>query len=187
MRNRLKLLTTAICAFLSVVLYLPSAQVDASSMYWSTADNIAGTATVAGISCLSSNFCMAVDNSGIAYLFNGSTWTQTTVSAGYIFDSISCPTTSFCIAVGTNASSNGEAFSWSGGSWQAPVSLTALTAPGYIASVSCASTTLCIATDNHGRTSRRLLDTRLHVSCEFLRCQFPSSTPCRRRSTHYQR
>ncbi len=108
-----------------------------------------GTVPLTSVSCASASFCMAVDASGAALSWNGSSWSQTSVidnspNGPQQLSSVSCVSSSFCIAVDTS----GNALNYPGGNlWSAPQLIDA-SAP--LASVSCATTTFCVAVDTSG-------------------------------------
>ena len=58
------------------------------------------------VSCVSSTFCQAVDGSVVSR-YNGSAWTKSSLPGA---TSVSCVTTNFCVAAGTNAQSNGISY-----------------------------------------------------------------------------
>jgi hypothetical protein len=89
------------------------------------------------VSCTSSSFCMAMDGSGGALTYNGSTWSAPT-STGTDLTRVSCASPSFCVAVGDS----GEAAIYDGSMWSAP---TRVDSEGGLKSVSCASESFCMA------------------------------------------
>jgi hypothetical protein len=111
-----------------------------------TAPTPAGSGTMSGVSCVSAIFCVAVatvslDPGGRSFAekWNGSTWRL----LGELPDgvkSVSCATTSSCVAVG-----GGAAAAWNGRSWRP---LAPVVTGGYstnLAGVSCAAATRCVA------------------------------------------
>ncbi|MGP8005556.1 MAG: hypothetical protein ACLP2J_00775, partial [Acidimicrobiales bacterium] len=123
--------------------------------------NVSGYDALAGVSCVSASFCMAVgpgpESSGKPLLieqWNGTVWSvlpsPPTPSLAYL-TAVSCTTTSFCVAVG---GSPGASFieQWNGSSWTLAPSPTA----DQLAGVSCVSTTFCMAVgDTVGATGAR--------------------------------
>ncbi|HEY1919446.1 MAG TPA: hypothetical protein VGH27_28075 [Streptosporangiaceae bacterium] len=111
------------------------------------------------VSCPSATACMAVgdDTSNnsvqpLAAQWNGTTWTERDLPlpAGEsiaLLNSVSCPTTTFCVAVGTanNAAQQADVFCevWNGSAWTVHV-ITAAAGRG-ISGVSCLSSSSCIA------------------------------------------
>jgi len=86
---------------------------------WSHGVAIAGKVqyvNASALDCQSSNFCMEIQSVGsgsavagnqtTAYTYNGTAWTKNHVFANThaVFDSVSCPTTTFCMAVGGQGS-----------------------------------------------------------------------------------
>ncbi len=115
-----------------------------------------GSNSVTGLSCTPIGFCMAVDDLGRTFVWNGS-WAQApgiSRTAGYVND-VSCVSASFCVAIGTGSSRQHRglrianyAVFWNGTRWGRPVPLYS----GYgigrsytrVESVSCTSTTFCM-------------------------------------------
>jgi hypothetical protein len=106
-----------------------------------------GHGMVTSVSCATANWCVAVEQSGYALVYDGQ-WSpaRRVFTATTVLNSVSCPTTAFCVAVGATAS-GGVAYTFDGTSWSAPVLLG--TQPS---AVSCVSTTFCVAVDNSGGT-----------------------------------
>lgn len=97
-----------------------------------------GRSTIAA-DCVSATFCVALDNGlGTARIFNGHRWSKpVVVDAKGEPISVSCPTTTFCMA--TDAF--GHAFSFRRGHWNKPTVI----ADDMTGPVSCASTRFCVA------------------------------------------
>jgi hypothetical protein len=141
--------------------YSSPATVSASN--WSAMANTVNspnaTAQTGSVSCVTSVFCVAVNgigsevdsvNSGGAYaeLWNGATWSAMTMptvpapSSTTLF-SVSCVTTSFCVAVGQVTGPEPIVEQWNGSAWS--VATTSLgEATGFLG-VSCTSVTFCEA------------------------------------------
>ena len=86
---------------------------------------------------------VAVDKSGNAVRFNGTSWTApTTIDHSNSLTSVSCPTASSCTAVGDN----GDVVTFNGTSWTTPISVV----PVPVLVVSCPTTTFCTALDSNG-------------------------------------
>jgi hypothetical protein len=126
----------------------------------------AGNATLRGVSCPTTSYCVAVGSTGgsaLAEVWNGFGWTTTpavAVPAGgssYTLSSISCVSTTWCLAVGTYHSPSGDraiASVWNGSTWTSKPNLPWGSGTGAVAyGVSCLSTTLCHAV---GQTSATL-------------------------------
>jgi hypothetical protein len=96
---------------------------------------------IGSVSCHSESFCVAVSPGGEALAYNGMTWSATSSISENAARVVSCPTQSFCMAVG------GYALSYNGASWTSAVPV----GGGGLSSVSCSSASLCTAVDNHGR------------------------------------
>jgi len=90
------------------------------------------------ISCPSSTFCVAVDRSGYATLFNGTSWTEPEPVGG--LRAVSCVSDSYCVGIG-----DGAAYVFNGTAWS-----TAIPSPptfgAELLAISCTSTTLCNVT-----------------------------------------
>jgi hypothetical protein len=124
-----------------------------------TVPNSAGGAVLAGVSCETVTFCIAV---GYAYppadqslyttlieQWNGSAWsvvqgTNAPASDNYLED-VSCSSTSFCMGAGGTATAP-YVEQWNGSTWT-PTSLTNPTGAtnGYFNAVSCVTATSCMA------------------------------------------
>jgi hypothetical protein len=100
------------------------------------------TDEVAAISCASgTTFCVVTDDSGGAYTLTGETLSARTQVASNGFDAVSCPTSSFCMAI----DALGNTFRLGSGSW-APVSrLGSLSSTLSDLQVSCVSSQFCLA------------------------------------------
>jgi len=92
----------------------------------------------ADISCPTATWCLAVDRSGQALTYDGTTWSAPSLvqpigdgTAG--FTAVSCPTTQFCFAIGSGFTARLTA-----GTWTVTPSTTAWSA------VSCSSPTQCL-------------------------------------------
>jgi hypothetical protein len=102
---------------------------------WSEASVVDTSDGLSSVSCVSSSFCMAMDGSGGALTYNGSTWSAPTPT-GTDLTKVSCVSSSFCVAVGGSS----QASVYSGGMWSA------LSSIGVSAdSISCASEAFCVA------------------------------------------
>jgi|HubBroStandDraft_6_1064221.scaffolds.fasta_scaffold24519_6 hypothetical protein len=107
------------------------------------------------VSCLSRTWCMAVGryqhaNSNLAELWNGSSWSQVrtpNVSYGNQLNSVSCVTTSFCMAAGDGNGTLVE--TWSGSAWSVLPSPDAGKQPenDQAVGVSCPSQRFCMLLD----------------------------------------
>lgn len=128
---------------------------------WTPPAAIDGGNLLTSVSCTSSSFCVAADEVGNVFVFNGSSWSAADSvfgSAGtypQIF-SVSCASgTEFCAVSGEvkppNATELGAVATYNDGTWSAPKVYGQI---GNIAlyvdelgNVSCASPTSCVATD----------------------------------------
>lgn len=128
----------------------------------------ATTAAITGlgaVSCVSPESCLAVGgenspeggyNAGIAYSWNGATWTALNppvppASLGSLLSGVSCVAGPFCVAVGVGYSTKNTTliYSWNGSTWK---TLTPATPKGVsvlsLDGVSCASAKSCVAVGN---------------------------------------
>jgi hypothetical protein len=157
------------------------------------------------VSCGAATSCVAVDWNGNALVWNGTSWTapaiscpdSTTTSAGKcytkgsyvdpragVLDSVSCPTTTWCMTADGNGNAGGAdidpiagivtsvscpstkfcmavdtsgyALEWNGTAWSVPVWSAASPADkrGPLEAVSCPSSTFCLAADGNGNVLR---------------------------------
>ena len=103
--------------------------------------------------CTSATFCVLTQGGG-ASLWNGSSWSRPEpIDTDAQLTGVSCPTSSFCVAVDTGAA----AVFWNGSSWSSPAALpsasgSAPSAGGAIplTGVSCPTTSFCAAVDSAG-------------------------------------
>ncbi len=58
-----------------------------------------GAAGLSGLSCATSTFCVALDASGEAHTWNGSTWSLQVADRAAALNAVSCSSTTFCVAV----------------------------------------------------------------------------------------
>ena len=100
-----------------------------------------GHGGVNAVSCATATFCVAVDRSGGASIFNGTVWgAPVNIDGSNTFSSISCPTTTFCVAT----DDAGNYVEWNNGSWAAPTPFASGGGPTMQA-VSCSSVSFCLA------------------------------------------
>ncbi|MFL6098547.1 MAG: hypothetical protein ACJ71T_01175 [Actinomycetales bacterium] len=89
------------------------------------------------VECPAKDSCVAADNSGNAWTYDGTTWTATghIGSAQTSLEDLSCPTISFCMAWG----GTGIVSTWHGSSWQRMANT-----PTDIGATTCGSSTYCL-------------------------------------------
>jgi hypothetical protein len=94
------------------------------------------------VSCASSTQCMATG--GTPMLWNGTEWKPQYLpaSAVEVVTDVSCPTTSFCMAVGKASSGSMYTYTWNGSKWTQQV---ASGASSWLEGVSCSSASACSA------------------------------------------
>jgi hypothetical protein len=102
------------------------------------------------VSCVSNTFCVAVgsnasgpDSTGIASLFDGSSWSDPVIIDDFGLRDVSCTSLSFCYAV----DSDGSVLNYDGTGWSTPRKI--VRADEALNAVSCLST-FCMAVDDGG-------------------------------------
>ncbi len=176
-RRRLRRSVAVCCGALALLVVPPVSLADAATTIASTqATQVIGAglnsgklATVNSVSCVSTTFCVAGGSyvalnpnggsQGFVSLFNGSSWTDRSLTANESMTgmvqlsssavfSVSCVSTSFCVAGGTFFDTTGveEPFvaTYSGSTWTFS-SLGQGGQGGSVQDVSCASSTFCVA------------------------------------------
>jgi hypothetical protein len=125
----------------------------------SVTTNKVGTASSSGsssvdlssVSCPTTTFCAAVDQTGTAFTWNGKAWAKGVAidsaaasNQNNVLDSVSCASPSFCMA-GDDLS---DVYRYDGTSWSAADQLNpSETSPSLTFSVSCPTTSFCMAVD----------------------------------------
>jgi hypothetical protein len=121
-----------------------------------------GGSELMGVSCVSPSFCKAVGYYGdasinrqrsLAATWTGGKWTTELppiVTSGSILYGVSCISTSWCMAVGTqdgfgHLGSRFLAETWSGGHWTVTLKLAKSLPAGNLNGISCTSITNCLA------------------------------------------
>lgn len=108
--------------------------------------NYAG-GVVSAISCATSTYCAAIDSTGGARSWNGTSWSApaaTGLGTGAV--ALSCRATTSCVAVGSAVGGNAATFD--GSTWTARTSLAS--AGATFTGVSCGTPSFCMATDSAG-------------------------------------
>jgi hypothetical protein len=140
----------------------PGSQVAATS--WTTnSPPTVGTASYDGpVSCVSSVFCISAvavetpTSTASVQQWNGSSWQTVTLPAPsgatlVVLESVSCTSTSFCVAVGAqevNSEGLPLLYVWNGSTWSASTTPTLPSTydAAFLVSVSCTGPTWCMAT-----------------------------------------
>jgi hypothetical protein len=125
----------------------------AGAATWSALTPLGSSLMLAAVSCPTNRFCAvandgdAKNDAGTMYTVNGTRWSKPTVISKYDGspDSVSCPTSTFCIAI-DNA---GSVYMFNGTRWSTPTEIDAVP-PANQTAVSCASSTFCVAIDDSG-------------------------------------
>ncbi|TMB92272.1 MAG: hypothetical protein E6J45_03130 [Chloroflexi bacterium] len=130
-----------------------AARWDGSSWARQAMPNIAG-GQLAGVSCPTGTFCVAVGQSSpsapLAERWDGSSWTVTPTPGSGVLSAVSCPSVSTCIAVGRNPASSSSqvplAERWNGTNWTLlTASVPSGTQGSLLDGVSCSSAAACTA------------------------------------------
>jgi hypothetical protein len=98
------------------------------------------------VSCVTSTFCVAVDQLGNAFTYNGKTWSKpTALDPGFAqaMDSVSCPTETFCAAI----DEAGHEYTFNGTSWTTPATIDTAGVPQ---TISCTTSHFCLMGDLSG-------------------------------------
>ena len=111
------------------------------------------TANLSSVSCPSTGFCAAVDDTGEAFTWNGTTWStgeDIDSTAGSNMNdqlaSVSCASSSFCVA----GDDLGDVYTFNGSTWSAADQLNPSDSSTSVSfSVSCPTTTFCMAVDGN--------------------------------------
>jgi len=120
---------------------------------WSTPQTIDATTSLTAVSCPTATFCVATDALGNYVMMNGETWGQPTSFAGLnspVMQSVSCASSSFCLAVGETANFSPIDYYFYNGVWSADTVVFSPSDTSPFNSVSCTSTLVCLATDLGG-------------------------------------
>jgi hypothetical protein len=88
---------------------------------------------------------VAVGAVGDALVYSDGSWSAPRDVDGVSLDSVSCASSSFCMAV----DAQGDALTYTNGSWSSP---TAISGAGVLDSVSCTSASFCVAVDDLGNS-----------------------------------
>jgi hypothetical protein len=122
---------------------------------WSSPVSIDGTTSLDAISCATTTFCVATDANGNYIFDNSGVWaTPTPFNAVHpltvVALSISCPSTTYCLALGATFSASNSvptAMFWDNGTWF--TTATSLTGDVYSA-VSCVTRSFCMGVTYQG-------------------------------------
>lgn len=99
------------------------------------------------VSCVSTTYCLAVNNAGDVLTYNGTTWsTPISIDGGGGLAAVSCASTTFCVAV----SASGDYVAYNGAGWSLPQAIDA-GGDGFVA-ISCPTAAFCMALDYRGRS-----------------------------------
>jgi len=111
---------------------------------WAAPVTVDAPNSLTSVSCSVAGFCVALDQQGNAFTFSHGTWGPPTLihaEDGPGAGSVSCASTSFCVAVYRTA-----AFTFNGSSWSEPQRISSS-----LRSVSCPAPGSCVAADGAGR------------------------------------
>jgi hypothetical protein len=101
------------------------------------------------VSCVSSKFCVAVDDMANAFTWNGSTWSSATDIHPSLTENmagISCPTTTFCVAI----DAAGDEYTYNGSTW---TTATSIDSAGQPQAISCTVSHFCLMGDLSGNVA----------------------------------
>jgi hypothetical protein len=119
---------------------------------WGAPQEISPEFGLRSVSCVSEALCVTVGDHDAVIYSHGSWGAPTQIDAEGFLYAVSCPSLSFCQAVGEHAtafgaSNYGEALSYNGSSWSAPVEIPPAPKYGPIeaGSISCVSPSFCMA------------------------------------------
>ena len=142
------LVVALIASQATVVLGVTSAS--ASTIGWSAPTTIDTNPYLTSVSCASATLCVAVDSSGNAVTWTGTTWSSpVNIDSSNNLSSVSCASSIFCVA----ADYAGNAVTWNGSSWTVMTGVAPYSGYNYIASlssVSCLSSAFCAAVGASG-------------------------------------
>jgi hypothetical protein len=122
------------------------------TMWPGTPDLGSGGNLPLAVSCASLTSCMITSYQGGIRRWDGSSLTDTTLpSANDLMADVSCPTVSFCLAVGGSIPAPGSAVAleWTGGTSWTAVPLSGIVSAS-LYRVSCANPSVCVTTDSSG-------------------------------------
>ncbi len=121
------------------------------------------TAELTGVACPSTTRCISVGDASadsshtqpIAVIWDGTRWTLQTAPkpagvAQSVLHSVSCPTTTMCIAVGSASSSHTLIERWNGTSWSIQSGAALPSGASALVGVTCRTTADCFATGSYG-------------------------------------
>ena len=96
--------------------------------------------------------------SPIAYSWNGSTWTSSSIANGTLFYpySVSCAGLTFCAATAYNPGPVNAVMVWNGSTWSVAQNVPTPSTGGTLYGISCFSPTSCTAVGNSGTNSEAL-------------------------------
>ena len=117
-------------------------------------------------SCTTPSFCMAVgyayyqdtDEQPIAYSWNGSTWTSSSMANGELIyaDSVSCAGLDFCAVSAYNPGPVNSVIIWNGSTWLPAQNVPTPASGGSLYGISCFSATSCTAVGGSGTNTEVL-------------------------------
>lgn len=120
---------------------------------WSPPQSIAAGGSLDAVSCATSNFCVVVSDAGQAIIFNGQLWTQLEMIGPPAAYHVSCPTTSFCAAVGASdlPGKPSTIATFNGNAWSSQQTSTTGTTNDRLMDVSCTASRFCVAVNLDGQ------------------------------------
>ena len=120
---------------------------------WSGHHHVNANGSLDSVSCPSTTYCVVVSDAGKAVTYNGGAWTPSKTIGPEDSYRISCPSVSFCAAVGANGlpGKPSTIATFNGHSWSSHLTSTSGKLNDRLLGVSCASATYCVAVNYNGQ------------------------------------
>ncbi len=123
---------------------------------WSASRRLASAYRIASLSCAGTRFCLAANQGGTTFLYDGSTWAPGSKPAAYEAAPLSCATPSFCLAIDQPEFSS----TFNGRTWTSPAKVDPSPYPEWVLGatwgelLSCAAPEFCLAFGGGGANVR---------------------------------
>ncbi len=105
---------------------------------WTLGPQVTGS-YIKQLSCPTTTFCMAVDQTGATFTFNGSTW-KSVAKPAQVPSVLDCGSSTFCVGASLVNTAD-EAFRWNGSTWSTSTIPDSAT---YLAQITCPTTSSCV-------------------------------------------
>ena len=123
----------------------PTTTVPALTGNWQSSD--VGTDLFLTVSCAARNFCVAINQTDNAYIYNGASWSAPTpADSPYNVKTVSCPSATMCVV----ADIQGGYSLFNGSTWTQRKNISKEHRSDSIDGLACPTTTFCIAVTNSG-------------------------------------